>query len=193
MYTTPKAQAGTEFGFETTMVMKYLAEQDKLDAEIVRVIKQALYQQIIGKHKAIEEAVFNKNLFVSVSNEYGELEDKSAVLNLTKEDFEALDSKIYDGLNQNKHIKDIIQDWLMNPEDGVITVKHKDDQDFQLLLQEDSKAPEDIFSLVMGEIQNSTVEAYEKQITKTAVKNPLFELFRTMGFEVSGAGETNLM
>lgn len=192
MLASPKANVDAEFGLETTVVMKYLAEQDTLDAEIVRTIKMALYQQILSKHKAIEDAVLDYTIFDSKEID-GEIIDKTGVLSLTKDDFTLLDQKVYAGLNDNLPIEKIIEDWLLNPQDGVITVQHKDDAELANLLEIESDAATKIKDIVMEQIQNSTVEAYEKQASKLSVENPLFKLFRTMGFEVSKAGETNLM
>lgn len=190
MQLTPRAAAGTDLDITTSVVMKYLADQDILDDEIVRTIKRALYQQIQGKHDSIASVV--ESIAVETEpNEFGETQ--LGTLSLDQSDFQLLDTKVYEGLNNNVPLSEIISDWLMNPEYGVIPKNHADDEAVKILVALDPEAPNKIISEILKVLNNSTVEAYEKLGSRQIAANPFFEMLRKFNFEVSAAGETNLM
>lgn len=180
-------------GLNSSLLFQYLSNSEILDGEMVRILKNAVLNEIIKKKSDIAD-YFN-SLESTVTMEVPDPEFPGEVIEdtvLGKLEFDSSDidrfiELIKSGLNQNQSLNDIVDTWLLDPETGLLTKLENNDptNSFRALLQINPNLQKDIVENVKDILASPAVSAYEIVKTKQIKQNPIYKILRELNLDLS--------
>lgn len=166
-------------GFNTSMLLNYLKTEKVLDAEMVRALKNALYNQIVLKgadvlemFKSFDEDIYNEEL------DY----DEVGTIKVTQADVDFIFNKIKLGLNANQSFDVILKDALLG-DDGVLT-KFARDKNYLVLKNKYPNLDQKVLKSLQSLLKSPLVDLYTSVRTKTTKQNPLYNLLRNLDLKI---------
>ena len=175
----PTTNLITSLNLTESIIEEYLTSEEIIDDEIIKKIKQSLYKVIKNRGEELI-VLLRSGDFATGFNEDDEYKQFKF-----KDQNTAIDhllSKLQDGLNRNKTIAEIVEDWLYSPIDGVVDVQS---DDFQALLVDFPDAEKQAIATAVKFIESlPEAKLYNIARQKIAKSNPLFEKLRIFGMKV---------
>ena len=180
-------------GFNTSLLLDYFDQVEKIDSEVFRILKQNVLKEIISKRNQIKETLRSFKDSEGISIEVPDVEyggtytiTEFGEINFLETELDNLNQLAKVGLDANQSIEQIVDKWLNDNESGIFTrLERTNNAAFKALKVKDPQIKQHVREAVISVLTSPATQVYESARHKEILNNKLFDLLRTVNFELS--------
>ena len=173
----PRVTEDINLNLGAKLLSRYLDSQSNIDQEMINLYKKIIYPILKDDIQIVPR----------LANEV------SPDIEVADDSLRLFDSKIQQGLDQNKSTNEILHDFLFNPEDGLIIKLRQSDKYYQDAERQEPDLS-NIFEKYLQDnlFKHPLVDTYNKALRKNIQGNPIYDLLREIQFELSTDQDTTI-